>query len=99
MGSSPHHEKPRRNRLIEFQTVSNKSTAMQLSRPQHCTAAVQELGADAFVLKKGHKTVGVSLPSQSVMAHLGEWIVRHEDGRVESMVDAEFRTRFEPAAA
>ena len=85
--------------MIEFKSVAKKVTAMQLTRPVHCTAAVHELGADAIVLKHKAKTVGVSLPSQNMMAHLGEWIVRHEDGQVESLTDAAFRSRFEGEAA
>jgi hypothetical protein len=67
---------------------------MQLTRPKHCSAAAQELGADARVLKEGRKTVGLTLPSQNVMAHLGEWVVKHESGQVESYTDVEFRSTF-----
>lgn len=91
----PCHEKPWRFQLIEFKSVAKQVSAMQLTRPVHCTAAVQELGSDAIVLKHKAKTVGVSLPSQNMMAHLGEWIVRHKDGQVESLTDSAFRSRFE----
>ena len=70
--------------------------AHHLATPKDCKIVAEWVGGS--VMKNGRSTVGVYRSGNAetyLNAHLGEWVVKKEDGSLWSLPDFTFRTTFE----